>query len=290
MKVYIDGEIVNGDEAKISVFDHGLLYGDGVFEGIRVYNGCVFRWKEHCDRLYESAKYLLLDIPLTPDEMTRALTDTIRAAGLRDAYVRLVVTRGMGDLGIDPRKCPKATVIIIVGGITLYPPEFYENGLELVTCATRRNGPMAVPPAVKGLNYLNNVLAKIEVVRQGLLEGIMLNEQGYVCECTGDNIFVVKKGELLTPPAHLGILVGVTRDAVMELAAKRGIPVRECVMTLHDLYLADESFLTGTAAELVPVVKLDGRTIGDGTPGPMTKALLADYKELRQSDGHHVYD
>lgn len=290
MRVWLDGEIYAGDQAKISVFDHGLLYGDGVFEGIRVYNGRVFRWEEHCARLYESAKAILLEIPLTPEEMTQALVETIRATGLREAYIRLVVTRGRGDLGIDPRKCPTPSVIIIAGGITLYPAECYEHGLDVVIVSTRRNLPAACPPNVKSLNYLNNVLAKIELTRQNCLEGIMLNQEGYVAECTGDNLFIVRHGELLTPAAHCGILVGITRAAVMELAAKRGLVCREVTLLPQDLYIAEEAFLTGTAAELVPVVSVDGRKVGDGTPGPITRQLLADFIALRQSEGHPVYE
>lgn len=289
MRVYVDGTIYPGNEAKISVFDHGLLYGDGVFEGIRLYNGGIFRWEEHLERLFESAKAILLDIPLSREEMTDALCRTIRETGLRDGYIRLVVTRGMGDLGIDPRKCPKASVIIIVGGITLYPQEYYENGLPLVIVATRRNQPTACPPAVKSLNYLNNVLAKMEITRQGYHEGIMLNQEGYVAECTGDNIFVVRHGELLTPAPHCGCLVGITRAAVMDLAAKAGIPVRETTLLPQDLYVAHEMFLTGTAAELVPVCSIDGRVVGDGKPGPITRKLAADFIALRESDGYPAY-
>ncbi len=289
-RVYIDGEIYQAKDAKISVFDHGLLYGDGVFEGIRIYNGRIFRWEEHLERLFESAKAILLDIPLSREEMTDALVRTARATGIREGYVRLVVTRGEGDLGIDPRKCPKPSVIIIVGGITLYPPECYEKGLSTVIVATRRNLPAACPPSVKSLNYLNNVLAKMELNRQGQLEGIMLNQEGYVSECTGDNIFIVRHGELLTPSPHCGCLVGITRAAVMELAAKHGIPCRETTLLPQDLYIAHEAFLTGTAAELVPVTSVDGRVIGDGKPGPITKKLGAEFIALRQSEGYPIYE
>lgn len=289
MTVYVDGRIVPGDQAVISVFDHGLLYGDGVFEGIRVYDGRVFRCRQHIERIYESAKAIALEIPMEPPALVEAMCETVRASGLRDAYIRLVVTRGVGDLGLDPRKCPRPSVIIIVGGITLYPPEYYRQGLDLITVATRRNSPTALAPSIKSLNYLNNILAKIEVSAAGCLEGVMLNQEGYVAECTGDNIFIVADGELLTPPPHCGILVGVTRGAVMDIAKERGIQVREPVLTVQDLYRADECFLTGTAAEIIPVVSLDRRKIGTGTPGPVTAELQEAFVELRTRDGHLVY-
>ncbi len=289
MLVYLDGELVPEAEAKVSVFDHGLLYGDGVFEGIRAYNGRVFRLTEHLKRLYNGAKALKLSIPLTPAEMSEALLETLRANNLRDAYIRLVVTRGKGDLGLDPRKCPKATVFIIAASISLYPDEFYQNGLEVITCSTRRNHPVTVDAGVKSLNYLNNIYAKMETAEAGVSEGIMLSIDGYVAECTGDNIFIVTDGVLITPPLHVGNLGGITREAIMELAAKRNMEVREDLFRIKEVYCADECFLTGTAAEAIPVVKADGRIIGDGKPGPVTKQLLADFGELTNSEGTPIY-
>lgn len=290
MLIHLDGELVPENEAKISVFDHGLLYGDGVFEGIRAYNGRVFRLDEHLKRLYDGAKVLKLTIPISPAEMAEALLETLRANNLRDAYIRMVVTRGKGDLGLDPRKCPKATVIIITASIALYPEEYYQNGLYVITCSTRRNNPAALDAGVKSLNYLNNIYGKIETVEAGVPEGIMLSTDGYVAECTGDNIFIVTGGVLITPPLHVGNLGGITREAVMELASKRGIEVREELFRIKEVYCADECFLTGTAAETIPVVKVDGREIGDGKPGSITKQLLADYGELVNSEGTPIYE
>jgi branched-chain amino acid aminotransferase len=270
---------VDKAQATVSVYDHGLLYGDGVFEGIRVYHGKVFRLKEHIDRLYDSARALWLEIPMGRDEMIRAVEDTVRANEKRDGYIRLLVTRGPGTLGLDPRKC-EPQVIIIVDDITLYPRELYENGLEIITAATIRNHPAALNPRVKSLNYLNNILAKIEAIRGGCLEALMLNHKGEVAECTGDNVFIVKHGELRTTPLDAGILEGVTRNAVIELADKAGIPFREMTMTRHDIFTADEFFLSGTAAEIIPVVKCDGRPIGTGKPGPITKRLRELFHEL----------
>jgi branched-chain amino acid aminotransferase len=278
LKVYVNGDLYEKDEARISVLDHGLLYGDGVFEGIRAYNGRIFRCRRHVDRLYESAQAIALTVPLNKEELTKAMYDTLQANGLSDAYIRLVVTRGIGDLGLDPRKCTGPRVIIITDSIALYPQELYENGLELVTASTVRGLPHSVDPRVKSLNYLCNVLAKIECVRAGVEEAVMLNPQGQVAECTGDNIFIVKAGRLLTPPKNAGILAGVTRGVVMELATKAGIDVREQEMSRFDLYVADECFLTGTAAELIAVVKIDGRTIANGKPGPMTIRLLEMFR------------
>ncbi|HIE50286.1 MAG TPA: branched-chain-amino-acid transaminase [Armatimonadetes bacterium] len=283
--VYLDGEWVAKEEAKISVFDHGLLYGDGAFEGIRAYNGRVFRLREHIDRLYASAQTILLDIPLSKEEMMEATLETLRRNNLSDAYIRLVVTRGPGDLGLDPRKCLRPTVFIITESIELYPPEYYAKGLEIITVATRRNLPTALDPSIKSLNYLNNILAKIEVIQAGVLEGLMLNAQGYVAEATGDNIFLVHRGELITPPISAGILPGITRAAVMELAQEEGISVREELFTQHFVYNAEECFLTGTAAEVIPVVKVDGRTIGSGRPGPITRRLMRAFRELTQREG-----
>jgi len=285
MKIYIDGQLYEKEDAKISVFDHGLLYGDGVFEGIRFYDRRVFRLEEHIDRLFDSAQAICLKIPLTREEVIRATIDTIKANELNDGYVRLVVTRGSGDLGLDPSHCPKATVIIIASKITLYPQEMYENGLGVVTCATRRIPHGALSPMVKSLNYLNNVLAKIEAANAGAGEGLMLNEHGYVAECTGDNIFIVKRGKIYTPPISSGALAGVTRAVVFEMAREAGIEISEPDMTRYDIFTADECFLTGTAAELIPVVSLDRRTIGDGKPGPVTKRLMTRFHELTQSSG-----
>lgn len=285
LEVYIDGKWVLKSEARISVFDHGLLYGDGVFEGIRAYQGLVFKLTEHLDRLYESAHTILLKIPLDPKGMTEAIVETLRRNRLLDAYIRVVVTRGTGDLGLDPQKCKRATLIIITDKIVLYPDRLYKNGLEIITVPTVRNLPEAVNPALKSLNYLNNILAKIEATNSGYLEAIMLNHQGYVAECTGDNIFMFKNGTLLTPPTYVGALKGITRGAILELARKKKIPVEELLLTRHDLFNANEGFLTGTAAEVIPVVKIDGRTIGEGKPGPKTRLLMKEFHALTKRDG-----
>jgi len=273
MKVYISGQFYDKAEAKISVYDHGLLYGDGVFEGIRAYGGKIFRLRQHLERLYNSAKAIWLEIPMSREDLARAIRQTLELNGLKDAYIRVVVTRGAGSLGLDPRKTSDPQVIIITDHIQLYPPEFYENGLEIVTVSTIRNHPNAVNPRIKSLNYLNNILAKIEAIQAGCQEALMLNHKGEVAECTGDNIFVVTRGVLRTPPLDAGILEGITRNAVIELAQRTGIAVREEALTRHDVYTADECFLTGTAAEIIPVVKCDGRIIGNGKPGPLTKQL-----------------
>ena len=277
--------MVPDEKAVISVFDHGLLYGDGVFEGIRAYNGRVFRLVEHIRRLYESAHSILLTIPLSQEEMIKAVVDTVNANKLRDAYIRLVVTRGVGDLGMDPRKCKQAQVFIIADKITLYPEELYEKGLDVITVATRRNIAEALEPKIKSLNYLNNIHAKIEANRAGVLEALMLTNQGYICEGTGDNIFIYRRGELLTPPTYLGILEGITREAIIELATREGIPLREVPFTRHDLYVSEECFLTGTAAEVIPVIEVDQRLIGSGKPGPITKRLIKLFRELTQNEG-----
>jgi len=283
--IYLNGKMVPQEEAVISVFDHGFLYGDGVFEGIRAYNGRVFRLVEHIRRLYESAHSILLPIPLSREEMIQAVVDTVNANKLRDAYIRLVISRGVGDLGMDPRKCKHSQVIIIADKITLYPKELYEEGLNVITVATRRNIAEALEPKIKSLNYLNNIHAKIEANRAGVLEAIMLTNQGYICEGTGDNIFIYRKGELLTPPAYLGILEGITREAIIELAKQEGIPLREVPFTRHDLYVSDECFLTGTAAEVIPVIEVDQRQIGDGKPGPVTGRLIELFRNLTQHEG-----
>jgi len=289
MKIYIDGEYYDKENAKISVFDHGLLYGDGVFEGIRFYNGRVFRLEEHIDRLFDSARAIALNIGLEKSAVIEATLETIRQNKLQDGYIRLVVTRGVGDLGLNPMLCPKASMIIIASKITLYSAEKYENGLDVVTCATRRIPHGALSPMVKSLNYLNNVMAKIEAQNAGAGEGLMLNEQGFVSECTGDNIFIIKNGVISTPPIAAGALAGVTRSVVFDLAAEFGIPIREPMMTRYDIFTADECFLTGTAAEVIPAVKLDTRLIGDGKPGPITQRLIGRFRELTASTGTPIY-
>ncbi len=280
LKVYISGKLYNKEDARISVYDHGLLYGDGVFEGMRIYGGKVFRMEAHLERLWHSAKAIWLEIPMSPDEMARAVNETVRANNLVEGYVRLVVTRGAGTLGLDPNRTSDPQVIIIADRISLYPQEFYENGLEIVTVSTIRNHAAALSPRIKSLNYLNNILAKIEGLQAGCVEALMLNQKGEVAECTGDNIFLVTRGQLLTPSIDAGILEGITRAVVIELAVEAGIPVREIPLTKHDVYIADECFLTGSAAEVVPVVKVDSRRIGDGRPGPVTRQLLTRFHEI----------
>jgi len=279
-KIYITGELVPQEDAKISVYDHGLLYGDGVFEGLRSYSGKVFRLEEHVERLYYSAKAIWLTIPMSQHEMCDAINETVRANGIVDGYVRAVVTRGAGSLGLDPNKCSHPQVIIIADVISLYPPELYEKGLEIVTVSVMRTHPAALNPRIKSLNYLNNILAKIEGLQAGCIEALMLNHKGEISECTGDNIFLVRKGVLYTPPTDAGILEGVTRHAVIDLARGSGIEVREIPLTKHDVYIADEVFLTGTAAEVIPVVKVDSRTIGSGKPGPKTLDLMKRFHAL----------
>jgi branched-chain amino acid aminotransferase len=287
--IYLNGEYVPKEHAVVSVFDHGLLYGDGVFEGIRAYHGRVFKLSEHLDRLYDSARTVAMEIPLTKDEMQEVVLETLRRNNLRDAYIRLVVTRGVGDLGLDPKKCPKPFVFCITASIVLYPDDLYEKGLSVITVSTRRNIPTACVPRVKSLNYLNNIYAKIEANLAGVPEAIMLNNEGYVAEATGDNIFIVKKGELITPPAYVGILEGVTRNTVLDIAREKGIPAVEKVFTLFDVYNADEVFLTGTAAEIIPTIQVDGRLIADGKPGNMTRELIAAFRELTKVDGPLIF-
>jgi branched-chain amino acid aminotransferase len=289
MKIFIDGKYYGEKDAKVSVFDHGLLYGDGIFEGIRIYHGRVFKLKEHIDRLFYSAKAILLNIPMTHDEIMRATVETCRKNKLKDGYIRLVVTRGVGNLGLNPNKCKKASVIIIADKIQLYPPEYYQRGLEIVTVPTTRNLHSALNPAIKSLNYLNNILAKIEANNAGCEEAIMLNAEGFVAECTGDNVFIVKGGELFTPPLSAGALYGITRGTVMDLAREAGIQVSEPTLTRYDLFNADECFLTGTGAEIVPVVKIDGRVIGTGKPGKVTRMLEARYHALTKTSGEPIY-
>jgi branched-chain amino acid aminotransferase len=288
MKIYIDGKFFSERDAKVSVFDHGLLYGDGVFEGIRAYHGRVFKLKEHIDRLWYSAKALLLDIPISKAEMTRAVVATCRKNKVRDGYIRLLVTRGIGTLGLNPRTCKRPSVIIIAGTIQLYPPELYRKGMEIVTVPTVRNLHSALNPAIKSLNYLNNILAKIEANNAGCEEAIMLNAEGYVAECTGDNLFIVKEGHLMTPPLAAGALYGITRKTVMELAIDAGMKVSEPNLTRYDCFNADECFLTGSGAEIVPVVKIDGRVIGDGKPGVWTRKLVKEYHALTKISGEPI--
>lgn len=290
MKIYIDGKYFDEKNAKISVFDHGLLYGDGVFEGIRAYHGRVFKLKEHIDRLFYSAKAILLTLPMTHGEIARAVVETCRRNKIRNGYVRLVVTRGVGGLGLNPIRCKNPSIIIIADRIQLYPPEFYVRGLDIITVATTRNLHSALNPAIKSLNYLNNILAKIEANNGGCEEAIMLNSDGFVAECTGDNIFIIKGGHLQTPPLSAGALYGITRGVVMELARLNGLVVSEPNLSRYDLFNADECFLTGTGAELIPVVKIDGRVIGTGKPGLTTRNLVAKYHALTKVSGEPIYD
>ena len=289
MKIYIDGKYYDQKNAKISVFDHGLLYGDGIFEGIRAYNGRVFKLTEHIDRLFYSAKAILLKIPLSHGEMVRAVVETCRRNKLRDGYIRLVVTRGAGTLGLNPNRCKNPSIIIIADKIQLYPAELYERGMEIVTVPTTRNLHSALNPAIKSLNYLNNILAKIEANNAGCEEAIMLNAEGFVSECTGDNIVIVKAGQMLTPPLSAGALYGITRGVVIELAREEGLAVAEPNLTRYDLFNADECFLTGTGAELIPIVKIDGRMIGAGKPGPITRRLVDKYHALTNLSGEPIY-
>jgi len=286
MKVYLNGKLVEKEEAKISVFDHGFLYGDGVFEGVRAYNCLVFKLNEHIQRLFESAHSIMLNIPLSKEELKEAVIKTLKANKLKDAYIRIVVSRGEGDLGLDPRKCKgNETVVIITDKIVLYPERFYKEGMAIITVPTFRNLPEALNPQIKSLNYLNNILAKIEAINSGYEEALMLDHLGYVAECTGDNIFIVKNKELFTPPQCMGTLRGITRDTVIEIAKENKIRVHEHVLTRHEVYISDECFLTGTAAEIIPIVKVDGRVIGDGKVGRITKFLLSEFKKKTKTDG-----
>jgi branched-chain amino acid aminotransferase len=289
MKIYIDGKFVDEKNAKVSVFDHGLLYGDGIFEGIRAYNGRVFKLEEHIDRLFYSAKAILLNIPISHAEIMRTVLETCRRNKIRDGYIRLLVTRGVGSLGLNPYKCKRPSVIVIADKIQLYPPEYYERGLDIITVPTIRNLHSALNPAIKSLNYLNNILAKIEALNGGCEEAIMLNAEGYVSECTGDNVFILKAGRMFTPPLSAGALYGITRSVVIEMAREASIDVSEPNLTRYDLFNADECFLTGTGAELIPVVKIDGRVVGTGKPGPVTKGLVKRYKALTQISGEPIY-
>ncbi len=285
LKVFVSGKLFDKEDAKISVYDHGLLYGDGVFEGLRSYQGRVFRLEQHLERLWQSAKAILLEIPISREKMTAAIEQTLSANKITDGYVRVVVTRGAGALGLDPNKTSDPQVIVIADHISLYPPELYRNGLDIVTVSTQRNHPAALSPRIKSLNYLNNILAKIEGLQAGCTEALMLNHKGEIAECTADNIFLVSGGVLLTPSTESGILEGITRQAVIELAAQSRITLREIPLTRHDVYIAEECFLTGTAAEIIPVVKVDKRKIGSGAPGPITRDLMERFRKLTVENG-----
>ena len=288
-KIYIDGKFYSEANAKVSVFDHGLLYGDGIFEGIRFYNGRVFRFEEHLERLWDSARSICLQVPISRREMAAAVLETIRQNDLRDGYIRLLVTRGIGNLGLNPMQCKHPSVIIIAATIALYHESFYRKGLTIVTCATRRSNPAALNPAVKSLNYLNNVMARIEANLAGADEALMLNDAGNVAECTADNVFIIKRGQMFTPPITAGALRGITRSIVFEIAAELGIKITETDITRHDVFIADECFLTGTAAEIIPVIKADGRLIGNGKPGPITARTIARFREMTRETGTPVY-
>lgn len=289
LTIYVDGKFVPESEAKVSVFDHGLLYGDGIFEGIRFYNGRVFRLEEHHDRLWDSARSICLEIPMSKEAMTEALLETIRKNDLRDGYIRQIVTRGVGNLGLNPVQCKKPTVIIIAATIALYPEEVYRSGLTIVTCPTRRAGAATLNPAVKSLNYLNNVMARIEANLSGADEALMLNDAGNVAECTADNVFIIKKGQIFTPPISAGALRGITRAVVFEIADELGIKITETDISRHDVFVADECFLTGTAAEVIPVIKADGRVIGTGKPGELSGRMIKRFRELTRAEGTPIY-
>ncbi|NQU19099.1 branched-chain-amino-acid transaminase [bacterium] len=285
MKIYLNGKLVKKQDAKISVFDHGLLYGDGVFEGIRSYGCLVFKLKEHIDRLYCSAQAICLKMPITKEAMTKAIITTLKANKLSDAYIRVVVTRGEGDLGLDPRKCKSPSIFIIADKIVLYPKEFYQKGLSIVTVPTVRNIPEALNPQIKSLNYLNNILAKIEAINFNVEEALMLNKDGLVAECTGDNVFMLKNHTLITPPTAMGVLAGITRQSVLDLSPKLGLKTEEQLITRYDLFNADEVFLTGTAAEIIPVVSIDRRIIGRGKPGKFTLNLIKEFRKVTKIQG-----
>ncbi len=287
--IYLNGKLVDKDEAKISVFDHGLLYGDGVFEGIRAYDGNIFKLKEHLERLYRSAKVISLNIPMEIDDMEKVVVETVKMNNLTDAYIRLVITRGVGDLGLNPDICTEPTVIIIADKIALYPEKFYKDGLKIITASTRRNIPEALNPRIKSLNYLNNIMAKIEANLAGVPEALMLNREGYVTECTGDNIFIIsRRNKVFTPPPYLGTLTGITRRAIIKLAREMELKIKESPFTLFEVYNAKECFLTGTAAEVVPVVNVDGRVIGNGSPGEITKELIMKFREITKVEGTKI--
>ena len=285
VKVFLDGEFVDSEEAKVSVFDHGLLYGDGIFEGIRLYQGCVFKLEEHLERLECSAKAILLDLPWSRRQLRDWICQACRVNGLTDGYIRVVVTRGVGNLGLSPKTCIKPSLIIIADHLRLYPDEYYEKGLKIITGPTRRTSAAALSPGIKSLNYLNNIIAKMEADRLGYIEALMLNEQGYVAECTGDNVFVLRRGRLSTPPSHAGALKGITRRVVIEIAEELNVPLKEENLTRYDIWVSDECFLTGTAAEVVPVVEVDGRKIGSGKPGEVTARFLAAFRSKVAKEG-----
>ncbi|MFE8703401.1 branched-chain-amino-acid transaminase [Cytobacillus sp. FJAT-54145] len=287
--IFLNDEYVSKENAKISVYDHGFLYGDGIFEGIRVYSGNIFRMEEHMDRLYRSAKSIMLNMPYSREEFNNIIVKTVEKNEIEDAYIRVVVSRGVGDLGLDPYKCPKANVVVIVEPLAIFPKKLYETGLEIVTVATRRNRPDVLSPKVKSLNYLNNVLVRIEAHLANVSEALMLNDQGYVAEGSADNVFIIRDNVFYTPPGYVGALEGITRNAVIEIAKDLGYEVKEEPFTRHDVYVADEVFLTGTAAEVIAVVKVDGRTIGDGVPGIHTKKLLEKFRERVVSEGVKVF-
>ena len=289
-KIYVDGKFYSEANAKVSVFDHGLLYGDGIFEGIRFYNGRVFRLEQHLERLWNSARSICLKIPMTREEMAEALLETVRQNHLRDGYIRLVVTRGVGNLGLNPEQCKNPSVIIIVATIALYHEDFYRKGLSIVTVATRRSNPAALNPAVKSLNYLNNVMARIEANLASADEALMLNDAGNVAECTADNVFIIKHGQIFTPPTTAGALQGITRSVLFDIASEFDIKVVEADFTRHDIFVSDECFLTGTAAEIVPVVKADGRIIGNGKPGPITTRIIARFRDMTHNTGRPIFD
>jgi branched-chain amino acid aminotransferase len=288
-KIFLNGEILDEENAKISVFDHGYLYGDGIFEGIRAYNGRIFKLKEHITRLYQSARTIMLDIPFSKKEMELNIINSIRANNLKDAYIRIVISRGIGDLGLDPKRCKAPTVVIIVSKVQLYDEELYENGLQVMTVPTRRNGCEMLNPRIKSLNYLNNIMARIEANLMGVPEAILLNNEGYVAECTGDNIFIIEGNNLITPPKTAGILKGIKREVAMEIAVELGYEVKEELFTRHDLYNADECFLTGTAAEVIPVIEVDGRKIANGKPGIKTIKIIEAFRNLANSTGVPIY-
>jgi branched-chain amino acid aminotransferase len=288
--IFLNGQFVSKKDAVVSVYDHGFLYGDGVFEGIRVYEGNVFRLQDHVNRLYDSAKSIMLSIPYSKQELSDLVVETLRMNELLNAYIRVVVSRGVGNLGLDPASCSRPQVIIIAEELALFPKELYESGIEIVTVATRRNRSDVLSPKVKSLNYLNNILVRIEAGLSGVNEALMLNDQGYVAEGSADNVFIVKNGQILTPPGYVGALEGITRNAIMEIAHNLGFSMKEEVFTRHDVYVADEVFLTGTAAEVIAVVKVDGRTIGEGKPGAVTNQLLKEFRKTVVEDGVKVYE
>jgi branched-chain amino acid aminotransferase len=288
--IYMNGKYVTKEQAQVSVYDHGYLYGDGIFEGIRVYNGNIFRCKEHLDRLYDSAKSIMLNIPLSYQQMQDALVETIQRNELKDGYIRLIVSRGPGDLGLDPTRSPKASVVIIIEQLSIYPEEAYLNGLNTISVSTRRNIPDAINPKIKSLNYLNNILVKIQANLSGVGEAIMVNSQGFVAEGSSDNIFIIKRGIVYTPPCYCGALEGITRGAIMDICKREGIELREEPFTMHDVYVADEVFFTGTAAEVIPVRQVDGRVIGEGKAGPITTKLLKSFREIVEIEGVKVYE